>query len=129
MGSKSTNIVTTLNDESQVQALAATRGDGNTTQILDGDAIKQAFTFGTASSANQAASLGEVLKTVDSLSTKVIGAAADNSNATIKALQNGMVTATGSIQSAYSKANSGGLDPQLILLGVGVLALAFIFKG
>jgi hypothetical protein len=129
MGSKSTNIVATQNDESQIQALAAVRGDGNTTQVLDGDAIKQAFTFGTASSANQAASLGEVLKTVDSLSTKFMTSAAENSNATIDALQNGMKTATGSIQTAYSKANSGGLDPQLILLGAGVLALAFIFKG
>lgn len=129
MGSKSSNTVITSNDESQVQALAAVRGDGNTTQILDGDAIKQAFTFGTANSANQSATIGEVLKTVDSLSTKFMATAAENSNATIDALQNGMKTATGSIQTAYSKANSGGLDPQLILLGVGVLAMAFIFKG
>ncbi len=129
MGSKSSNTVLTNNDESQVQALAAVRGDGNTTQVLDGDAIKQAFTFGTANSANQSATIGEVLKTVDSLSTQFIGAAAENSNATIKALQNGMATATGSIQTAYTKANSGGLDPQLIMLGVGVLVLAFIFKG
>lgn len=130
MGSKSSSTVITNNDESQIQALAAVRGDGNTTQILDGDAIKEAFTFGTANSANQSATLGEVLKTVDSLSTKFIGAAADNSNATISALQNGLTNATGSIQTAYTKANSGGIDPQVVLLGVGLLAvLAFVFKG
>lgn len=129
MGSKSTNIVTTTNDESQIQALAAVRGDGNTTQVLDGDAIKQAFTFGTTNAANQSATIGEVLKTVDSLSTKFMTSAAENSTATINALQNGLTTATGGIQTAYTKANSGGLDPQLILLGVGVLTLAFIFKG
>jgi len=132
MGSKSSTIIdtTNINDESQIQALAAVRGDSNTTQILDGDAIKQAFTFGTANSAGQTQTIGEVLKTVDSLSTKFIESAAANSNATIDALQSGMAATTGSIQSAYTRANAGGMDPQVVLLGVGVLAvLAFILKG
>lgn len=132
MGSKSSTIIdtTNINDESQIQALAAVRGDSNTTQILDGDAIKEAFRFGTGTATGQSQTIGEVLKTVDSLSTKFIESAAANSNATISALQSGMNATTGSIQTAYTKANSGGMDPQVVLLGVGVLAvLAFILKG
>lgn len=132
MGSKSSNVVQTFTtvDESVIQGLAGVRGDGNTTQVLDGEAIKEAFTFGTAANAGQLQTIGQVLGTIDNLAGKVISAANDNSTSAIKAMQSGLSTTSGSIQSAYAQAANSGIDPQKALLGLGALAaLAFIFKG
>lgn len=131
---KSTSIVNTTNQQDQINGLASlkTEGTGNTitTQVLDGDAIKQAFTYGGAVNAGQTQTIDSMFNTVNSLAGKVISAASDNSNKTINALQSGLTSATGSIQSAYAQAANSGIDPQKALLALAALAaLAFIFKG
>lgn len=131
---KSTSIVTTTNEQDQLNGLASLKTQGNantiTTQVLDGDAIKQAFTYGGAVNAGQTQTIESLFNTVDSLAGKVITAASDNSNKTINALQSGLSSATGSIQSAYAQAANSGIDPQKALLGLAALAaLAFMFEG
>lgn len=131
---KSTSIVETVNNQNQVQGLAALNTQGNsnttTTNILDADAIKQAFTYGGQVNAGQSATMSDLFKTVGTLSHDAITAAAENSNKTISALQSGLSSATGSIQSAYAQAANSGIDPQKALLGLAALAaLAFLFKG
>lgn len=131
---KSTSIVTTTNEQDQLNGLASLKTQGNantiTTQVLDGDAIKQAFTYGTGVNAGQTQTIDSLFRTVDSLAGQVITAASDNSNKTISALQSGLASATGSIQGAYAQAANSGIDPQKALLGLAALAaLAFLFKG
>lgn len=132
MGSKSSTTVTTTtnNDQSQIQALAAVRGDGNTTNILDGDSIRESYAYSAKVNDNNSNNINSLLGTVDSVAGKAIAANAATSSETIKALQDGMSQVSGSVQAAYSKAANGGVDPQMILLAVGaVVAVAFIFRG
>lgn len=132
MGSKSTNWTSTTNnnDESVLQGLAAVRGDNNTTNVLDGDAIKQAFTYGTGVNAGQTQTIGEVLNTVNGLADKLITSASENSRAAIDSMQTGLTSSTGSIRDAYAQAANSGIDPQKSLLGIAAIAaLVFIFKG
>jgi hypothetical protein len=132
MGSKSTvwTSTTTNNDESVLQGLAAVRGDNNTTNVLDGDAIKEAFTFGTGVNAGQTQTIGEVLNTVNGLADKLITSASQNSRDAIEAMQSGLASSTGSIKDAYAQAANSGIDPQKALLGIAAIAaLVFIFKG
>ncbi len=131
MGSKSsTNITTTNNnDESTLNGLAAVRGDANTTQILDGGAIRESYAYAAKVGDNTSNNIGQVLNTIDSVAGKALTASSENSSKTIAALQNGLSQASGAIQTAYTKQQNGGIDPQMILIGVGFIALAFIFKG
>lgn len=132
MSSKSNSVIqtTTNNDESQIQALNAIRGDNNTTSVLDGDAIKASYAYAAKVGDNTSNNIGQVLNTIDSVAGKAIAGNADTSSKTIKALQDGMSQVSGSVQAAYAKSANGGVDPQMVLLGIGALvAVAFIFKG
>lgn len=132
MGSKSSTTVTTTtnNDQSQIQALAAVRGDGNTTNILDADAIRESYAYAAKVNDNTTNNITALLGTVDSVAGKAIAANASTSSETIKALQDGMSQVSGSVQAAYSKAANGGVDPQMALLAIGaVVAIGIIFKG
>lgn len=132
MGSKSNSIITTntSNDQSQIQALAAVRGDGNTTNILDGDAIRESYAYSAKVNDTSANSLTAMMGAMNSVASLAIQSNAASSNQTIKALQDGMSQVSGSVQAAYSKSANGGVDPQMLMLGIGaIVALAFIFKG
>ncbi len=127
--SGSTSIVTTdtKNEQSQINGLAAVRGDNNTTQVLDAGAIGQAYQYAAKVNDNTTNNIGSVLQTIDSVTGKALQATTDASKQTISALQSGLSKATGSIQEAYTKAASSGLDPQNLLLGMAALAVVAIF--
>lgn len=132
MGSKSSSTVvtTTQNEQDTIQGLSAVKGDGNTVSILDAGAIKDALAFGAAVNDQNGLNIGRLLSTVDNTVGQVLGTVAQNSADTVKAMQSGMSGTAAAINSAYTKSQNSGIDPQMVLLGVGALAvLAYILKG
>lgn len=129
MGSKTNINTTNVNDQSQIQALAAVRGDGNTTNILDGDAIKLSYQYASQVNDNNSNNIGQVLNTIDSVTGRAFAASAEQSNKAISALQDGISHTANGIQLAYSKAQNQGFDPQMLLLGLaGLLAVGWLMK-
>lgn len=160
MGSKSTSIVNTNEqlDNSQVQGVNALRGDGNTFQVLDGEAIKNAFAFGMQNSEGQAKNVGDMLKTFGTVADKTLKNAfesgqealgfadkntdksfgfasdvfksfVDGTNDTTKRLAEVGNSANSAIMSAYGRAQNNGLDPQMLVMGaLGLGVLFIIFK-
>lgn len=74
MSSKSSSsIVTTENiDNSSLNGLATTRGDGNSVNILDAGAIKDALQFAGRAADGQAAGVGDMLKTFGTLANSTL---------------------------------------------------------
>lgn len=159
MGSKTNTSISTSEqlDNSQVQGVNAIRGDANTLQLLDGDAIKQAFAFGNQNSEGQAKSIGDTLKTFGTLadktlknafesgqealgfaskasdksygfSTDVFKSFVDGTKDAQRRLAESGNTANSAVMSAYSRAQNNGLDPQTLMLGALALGALFIFK-
>lgn len=134
MGSKTSSYVSTNEhlDNSQVQGVAAVRGDGNTVQLLDNDAIKNALAFANKTADGSAKSTGDLLNVFGSLADRVFGDAAKQSQDTIKRISessNNVNNAVSSaFNSAYTKAQNNGLDPQMIIFAVMALGALFIFK-
>ena len=112
----STSIVTTDNRNEQSPV-------NNTTQVLDAGAIQSAYQYASKVADNTSNNIGAVLGTVDSIAGKAIATAADNSAKTVAALQSGLSNATGSITDAYTRAQSGGINTQQLLLGLAGLAV------
>lgn len=85
MGSKSYSSVSTNEqlDNSQVQGVNALRGDGNTFQVLDGEAIKNAFAFGMQNSEGQAKNVGDMLKTFGTVADKTLKNAFESGQAAL----------------------------------------------
>lgn len=134
MSSKSYSTVTTTttNEQDQIQGLNASKvnGDGNTVSMLDGDAIKNALAFGAAVNDQSGVNIGRLLNTVDTTVGQVLGTIAKNSQDTVAAMQSGLSGTAAAINTAYSKSNNSGIDPQMVLLGLGALAvLGWILKG
>ena len=134
MGSKTNTSISTSEhlDNSQVQGVAAVRGDGNTVQLLDNDAIKNALAFANKTADGSAKSTGDLLNVFGSLADRVFGDAAKQSQDTIKRISessNNVNNAVSSaFNSAYTKAQNNGLDPQMIIFAVMALGALFIFK-
>lgn len=130
MGSKTNINTTNVNDQSQIQALAAVRGDGNTTNILDGDAIKLSYQYASQVNDNSSNNIGMALNTIDSVTGRAFAASADQSNKAISALQDGISKTADGIQTAFAKSQNAGIDPQMLLLGLaGLLAVGWMMKG
>lgn len=129
MASKSTSIVNTNEqlDNSQVQGVNALRGDGNTFQVLDGDAIKNALAFASKTADGQAKSTGDLLSVFGSLVDKAFNNAASQSQETIKRLSESTNNVNNAVTSAYAKAQNLGIDPQFLVMGVMGLGVLFIF--
>lgn len=127
--SSTTYNQTEANDSSQVLGLAAVKGDRNITQILDADAIKESYAYAAKVGDNTSNNISSLLNTVENVAGKALSTANENSSKTISALQSGLSQASGSIQTAYAKAQNSGIDPQTIMLGLAALTAAvFIFR-
>lgn len=130
MGSKTSVKTTNISDQSQVNGLAAVRGDGNTTTILDGDAIKLSYQYASQVNDNNSNNIGQVLNTIDSVTGRAFAASADQSNKAISALQDGISKTANGIQTAFAKSQNAGIDPQMLLMGLaGLLAVGWLMKG
>lgn len=127
---KSTVVTNSSSDQSQVNGLAAVRGDGNTVSILDGDAIKESYAYAAKVNDSNSNNLAGLFSVVDSVAGKAIAANTESSSKTIAALQQGLSLSANGIQTAYAASQNGGIDPKtgLMILGA-VLAVAFIFRG
>lgn len=132
--SSSSSSVTTNEhlDNSQVQGLAAVRGDGNTVQLLDNDAIKNALAFANRTADGNAKSTGDLLNVFGSLADKVFSNAAQQSQDTIKRMSESSNNVNNAVSSAfnaaYTKAQNSGIDPQMIIFAVLGLGALFLFK-
>lgn len=127
---KSTVWTSNTSDQSQVNGLAAVRGDGNTVSIMDGDAIKESYAYAAKVNDSNSNNLAGLFSVVDSVAGKAIAANTESSSKTIAALQQGLSLSASGIQTAYAASQNGGIDPKtgLMILGA-VLAVAFIFRG
>lgn len=130
MGSKSSNYVSTVEtvDNSAINGLASVRGDGNKVNVLDNDAIKDAFAFANKNNDGTNKSLGDVIGVFGSLANKAFESSAKTTSDALK----GITSTTGSLNSAITtattKLQNSGIDPQVILLGVLALVGFMVFK-
>lgn len=124
---KSTVITTTSTDNSVIDALAGVRGDGNITQILDAGAIKDSYSYASRVGDNTSTNINNLLGVFDSVAGKTLQASSDSSKNTLQALQGGYKDAQNAIQDAYTKAANSGLDPQKLVIGIGVIVVIYIF--
>ena len=129
MGSKVNTVTNT--DNSVIDALAATRGDNNVTQILDAGAIRRAYEYASRVGDNTSNNIGQLLGTFESLAGQTLKQSSEQTKNTLSALQDGFRTSANSIQDAYTKQQNSGLDPQILFLGLGlgVVAIFWIVKG
>lgn len=129
MGSKVNTVTST--DNSVQDALAATRGDNNVTQILDAGAIRRAYEYASRVGDNTSNNIGQLLNTFESVAGQTLKASSEQTKNTLSALQDGFRTSANSIQDAYTKQQNSGLDPQILFLGLGlgVVAIFWIVKG
>ncbi len=126
--SYTTTDITNINDESALNAVTGVRGDGNTISVLDGNSIKEALGFASRVGDNTSNNIGQVLGVIDSVASKAMQNSIDSGNKVIQSLQSGLSNANNAIQTAYTKANSGGIDPQMLLFGVVGLVALLIWK-
>lgn len=126
--STSSTLQTTNNtDSSNIQALAAARGDGNNVQVLDGDAIREAFSFASEKDKTSSKSLGEFLGVFDSLANKMFESAALQNAKALDTVAKSSSNVTSAVESAFSKSNNA-LDPQIIIFAIIGLSAFIIFK-
>lgn len=131
MGSKSSSVYQNweTNDASQVQGLQAIRGDGNTISVLDGGAVGSAVDLAKASVTSNAATIADVLGTVDSLAGKVINSTVEANAQALKTLTDSGKASTSAIQAAYSTAANSGIQPEKLLIILAALgAVILIMK-
>lgn len=132
MGSKSSYSTYEVNDASQVQGLAAVRGDGNTVSVLDGDAIKQAFASADRNSEGLFATIADITRASSEAWTKYMDAAAGQNDKVLGYLNN--ASATSAEQTRQSLAAVAGavdsanmqMKPQNVLLIVAVLVVVVV---
>lgn len=127
MGSKVNTVTST--DNSVQDALAATRGDNNVTQILDAGAIRSAYEYASRVGDNTSNNIGQLLNTFESVAGQTLKQSSEQTKNTLSALQDGFRTSANSIQDAYTKQQNSGLDPQMLFIGLGVIAIFWIMKG
>lgn len=132
MGSKSSSIYqsTESNDASQVQGLQAIRGDGNSISVMDGGAVSAAVDLARAGVTSNAATIADMLGTVDSLAGRVIESTLAANEKALKTLTDSGKASTSAIQSAYSTAANAGIQPEKLLLILAALgAVVLLMKG
>lgn len=132
MGSKSTSVVqtTTNNEQDTINGLASVKGDANTVNVLDADAIRSAFAFGAGVNDQAGLNLGRLLDTTNSLATLAMTNAAATTSSAIDAMQSGATNTASAINAAYTRSSNSGIDPMMAMLGLGaLLLLGWAFKG
>lgn len=127
MGSKTSSYVSTNEeiDNSNIQALGAARGDGNTVTVTDNEAIKDAFAFANYNTDGTSKTLGDVIGVFGSLANKAFESASTSTSDALKAASSSAGTLNSAIASATTKLQNNGIDPQMLLL-VGAALLGFI---
>lgn len=146
MGKKNTNITQieeTVDNSAQNGGVSAVRGDGNVTNVLDADAIASAFSFSdaatkTALNTNSSA-LKEAFSFANNNNTGLIGLFGDlankafdnankQTNAALNTVSNSTSTLNSAIQTAQTKLQNNGIDPQKLIFGALLLTAFIVFR-
>lgn len=132
MGSKTNYQTNEVNDASQVQGLAAVRGDGNSVQVLDGDAIKTAFAAADRNSAGLFSTVADITRSQSEAWAKYMDSAQSQNNQVIsllsKTAETGAEQTRQSLAAVASNADAANMQmkPQNMLLIVAALVAVVI---